>query len=156
MGNDFHYNKQTFRLDPTLVMPADFQRRNIDPHTSYEALLKSLDPAFKSLANSEVYRVKTGWIAKGLKGHNGRKIRRIMHGEDVFLLPVLSRLPSVGIDTSGCANNGSIIVICSIPDYESAYIWLQKHLKLPNDRRTQELHWTKLNPTFRQLLLSSN
>ena len=135
-------------------MPADFQRRNIEPYTSYEALLKALDPSFKSLANSEVYRMRTGWIAKGLNGHNGRKIRRITIGEDAYLLPDLTKQPSVGIDTSGCENNSSIIVICSIPDYEGAYIWLQKHLKLPKDLRTQELHWTKLNTTYRQLLLS--
>jgi hypothetical protein len=153
LGSDFQYDKQTFRLDPTLVMPADFQRRTIDSHSSYDSLLKALDPTFKSLATSEVYRAKTGWIAKGLSGHNGHKIRRITVGNDVFLLPELSKQPAVGIDTSGCENNDSIIVICSIPDYEGAHVWLEKHLKLPKDLRKQEFHWTKLNPAYRQLLL---
>ncbi len=152
LGSDFQYKGQTFRLEHTLVMPGDFQRRNIEPTTSYESLLRALDPAFKALAASEVYRVRTGWIAKGLAGHSGRKIRRIAVDNDVFLIPDLSRQQSIGIDTSGC-NNGSIIVICSIPDYEGAYVWLSKHLNLPKDLRTQELHWTKLNNTYRQLLL---
>ncbi len=154
LGNDFHCDKETFRLDPTLVMPADFQRRTIDSHSSYESLLKALDPTFKSLANSEVYRAKTGWMAKGLSGHNGRKIRRITVGTDVFLIPDLSKQQSVGIDTSGCGNKETIMVVCSIPDYEGAYAWLEKHLKLPRDLRKNELHWTKLNPTYRDLLLS--
>lgn len=135
-------------------MPADFQRRTIDLQSSYDSLLKALDPTFKTLANSEVYRAKTGWITKGLNGHNGRKIRRIMIGTDVFLIPDLSKQPSIGIDTSGCENDESIIVICSIPDYEGAYVWLEKHLKLPKDLHKQELHWTKLNRTYRHILLS--
>lgn len=154
IGSDFQYNKETFRLEPTLVMPADFQRRAIGSHSSYESLLKALDPTFRSLANSEVYRAKTGWIAKGLSGHNGHRIRRIIVGNDAFLIPDLSKQPSVGIDTSGCGNDESIIVICSIPDYEGAYVWLEKHLKLPKDQRKQELHWTKLNRSYRQLLLT--
>jgi hypothetical protein len=68
------------------------------------------------------------------------------------LIPDLSRQQSVGIDTSGC-ENGSVIVVCSIPDYEGAYMWLSKHLKLPKDLCTQELHWTKLNAEYRRLLL---
>jgi hypothetical protein len=154
LGSDFQYGKQTFRLEPTLVMPADFQRRTIESHSSFESFLKALYPVFKSLANSEVYRVKTGWVAQGLNGHNGRRIRRITIGTDVFLIPDLSQQPSVGIDTSGCENNDSVMVICSIPDYEGAYVWLEKHLQLPKDLYKKEFHWTKLNSTYRQLLLS--
>lgn len=66
----------------------------------------------------------------------------------------MSKQPSIGIDTSGCENDESIIVICSIPDYEGAYVWLEKHLKLPKDLHKQELHWTKLNQTYRHILLS--
>lgn len=153
LGSDFQYDKQTFRLEPTLVMPADFQRRTIEPQSSYESLLKALDPVFKSLANSEVYRAKTGWIAKGLYGHNGHKIRRIAIGDSVYLVPDLAKQAAVGIDTSGCQNNETVMVICSIPDYEGAYVWLEKHLKLPKDLKKNELHWTKLNPAFRQQLL---
>jgi hypothetical protein len=54
LGSDFQYNKQTFRLAPTLVIPADFHRRTVDSHSSFESLLKALDPVFKSLASSEV------------------------------------------------------------------------------------------------------
>jgi hypothetical protein len=143
LGSDFQYDRQTFRLEPTLVTPADFQRRTVDSHSSFESLLKTLDPVFKSLASSEVYRVKTGWVARGLNGHNGRKIRRVTIGTDIFLIPDLSKQPSVGIDTSGCDNNESIMVICSIPDYEGAYVWIEKHLQLPKDLHKKEFHWTK-------------
>jgi len=154
-GSDFRYGRQTFRLEPTLVAPADFYRRTFySSLTSYESLLKALDSGFKSLASSEVYRVKTGWVARGLKGYNGHKIRRVMVGNDIFLIPDLSKQPSVGIDTSGCKNNDSVIVICSIPDYEGACVWLDKHLKLPRDHNRNEFHWTKLNSTCRQRLLS--
>lgn len=154
LGSDFQYKKQTFRLQPTLVAPADFYRRAFDSSlTSYESLLKALDPVFKSIASSEVYRVKTGWVAQGLKGHNGRRIRRITVGKDIFLLPDLSKQSSIGIDTSGCGNNDSVIVICSIPDYEGAYVWLEKHLRLPKDHYKNEFHWSKLNSTCREQLL---
>lgn len=155
-GSDFQSGRQTFRLEPTLVVPADFHRRTFDSSlTSYESLLKSLDSGFKSLASSEVYRVRTGWVARGLKGYNGRKIRRVRVDNDIFLVPDLSKQPSVGIDTSGCKNNDSVIVICSIPDYEGASVWFDKHLKLPRDHIRNEFHWTKLNSTYRQRLLSN-
>jgi hypothetical protein len=146
--------KQTFRLELTLVQPADFYRRTFGSSlTSYESLLKALDPIFRSLASSEVYRVRTGWIAQGLRGYNDRRIRRIKIGEDIFLIPDLSKHPSIGIDTSGLGNNDSVIVICSIPDYEGAYVFLEKHLKLPKDHNERELHWSKLNGTYREELL---
>jgi len=109
LENDFQYDQLTFRLQPTLVTPADFHRRTFGSSlTSYESLLKALDPVFKSLATSEVYRVRTGWVARSLKGYNGRRIRRIVVGDKVFLLPYLSNQPSVGIDTSGCGNNDTV------------------------------------------------
>lgn len=154
LGSDFHYEKQTFRLQPTLVQPADFYRRTFGSFlTSYESLLKVLDPVFKSLACSEVYRAGTGWIAQGLKGYDGRKIRRIVVGKDTFLIPDLSRQPSVGVDTSGCEDNDSVIVVCLIPDYEGAYVWLERHLNLPKDHCKKEFHWSKLNLTYRKELL---
>jgi hypothetical protein len=106
MGIDFQYEKQTLRLEPTLVQPADFHKRTFGSSlNSYESLLKALDPTFRSLASSEVYRVRTGWIAQGLRGYNGHRIRRIKVGPDVFLIPKLLNHSSIGIDTSGLANN---------------------------------------------------
>lgn len=154
LGSDFQYGKQIFRLQPTLVQPADFYRRTFGSSlTSYESLLKALDPTFRSLASSEVYRVRTGWIAQGLRGYNDRRIRRIKVGGDVFLIPDLSKQPSIGIDTSGLGNNDSVVVICSIPDYEGAYIYLERHLELPKDHYRKEFHWSKLNATYRKELL---
>jgi hypothetical protein len=65
-GTSFQYGKEPFRLAPTLVRPADFHRKPCNVQTSYESLLNSLDPAFKTLATSEVYRANTGWISKAL------------------------------------------------------------------------------------------
>lgn len=154
MGSDFQYEKQTFRLEPTLVQPADFHKRTFGSSlNSYESLLRALDPTFRSLAKSEVYRVRTGWIAQGLRGYNGHRIRRIKVGPDVFLIPKLLNNSSIGIDTSGLANNDSVIVICFIPDYEGAYLFLEKHMKLPKDHCKNELHWSKLNGSYRASLL---
>jgi len=154
LGYDFHLDKTLFRLEPTLVRPVDFHKRDV-LHSSYGSLLRALDPIFKNLASSEVYRANTGWIAKGINGHNGRKIRRITVGEDVFLLPNLSKQPTIGIDTSGCQDGSTIMVICSIPDYEGAYVWLEKHLKLPKDLMKNEFHWAKLNQHYKRLLLDN-
>lgn len=155
LGNEFTYGIQRFKLQPALVRPADFHRRILgSPSTSYEALLKSLDSDFKSVARSEVYRVKSGWIAQGLRGYNGQKIRRIKVDENIFLIPNLSKRPSVGIDTSGLRSNDTVIIICSIPDYEGAYFFLERHLKLPKDHVKKELHWSKLNSTYRQVVLN--
>jgi hypothetical protein len=32
------------------------------------------------------------------------------------------------------------MVICSIPDSEGAYFWLEEHLKLPKDLEKNEFH----------------
>ena len=156
LGNSFQYGGETFRLTPTLVKPADFHRKASNVQTSYESLLNALEPTFKTLATSEVYRAKTGWIAKGVNGYNGHKIRKVTITDEVLLLPDISKQPTVGIDTSGYQdNNDKVIVICSIPDSEGAYLWLEKHLKLPKDLKKNELHWVSLNQRYRRLLLDN-
>jgi hypothetical protein len=117
--------------------------------------LKALDPGFKSLASSEVYRVRTGWIARGLRGYDGHKIRRIAMDEDLFLIPDLSQASSVGIDTSGLRNNETIIIVCCIPDYVGAYCFLEQHMELPKDKQKNELHWSKLNESYRRRLIEN-
>jgi hypothetical protein len=155
LGDQFVYEKQTFRLEPTLVRPADFARRTFRaPLTSFEALLSKLNPTFKTLARSEVYRVKTGWIARGLKGFEGHKIRRIKVNGQRFLIPDLSKKPTIGIDTSGLGHDETAILVCSIPDYEGAYVFLEKHLRIPKDHCKNEFHWSRLNPECREDLIS--
>lgn len=154
LGQQFTYGRDTFRLQPTLVRPADFHRRAFGTSlTSYESLLKALDPDLKTLARGEVYRVRTGWIAQGLKGYAGHKIRRIVSDKDVFLVPNLTCGPAVGIDTSGLGNDDTGIVICSIPDFQGAYFFLENHLKLPKDHIRNEFHWSRLNSDCRRDLL---
>ena len=154
LGGDFTFGKEVFKLQPTLVRPVDFQRRiSGSPSSSYEALIKALNVDFKTLARSEVYRVRKGWVEQGLKGYCGRKIRRIKPNRDIFLIPDLSQRPSVGIDTSGLGDSETVIVICSIPDSEGAYYFLEKHLNLPKDHKKRELHWSRLNKAYRDAIL---
>ena len=152
MGERFVYKGKTFDLEPTLVMPSDFYRRIASPSTRYESLLNSLDPQFKYVARSEVYRVRKGWVAQGLKGHYGMKIRRVKVDGNLFLLPVLSDKPSVGIDTSSIKHI-TILGICFIPDFEASYVYLEKHLNLPKTHNHQEYKWSKLNPHYRSMVL---
>jgi hypothetical protein len=153
LGERFVYKGKTFNLEPTLVTPSDFYRRIVNPSKPYQYLLNSLDPGFKYLAKSEVYRVKRGWVAQGLKGSYGMKIRRVNVGKEVFLLPVLSDKPSIGIDTSLIKPNITIIAVCFIPDFEAGYIYLERHLKLPKTHNHKEYKWSKLNRDYRSIIL---
>jgi hypothetical protein len=62
----------------------------------------------------------------------------------------------VGIDTSGYqGNTDTIMIICSIPDPDGAYLWLEKHLKLPKDLQNNEFHWSKLKHKYKRVLLDN-
>lgn len=155
LGGNFQYSEQTFRLKPRLVAPSDFHRRITTPSNSYESLLMSLNPRFKRLASTEVYRVRKGWIAQGLKGYNGMRIRRLFVDNEAYLLPVLSHERSVGIDTSQIDSKTTLLAICFIPDSEAAYLYLEKHLELPKTHNHQEYKWSKLNPDYRKKVLEN-
>lgn len=157
MGEPVEYGRTKFNLQPTLVTPSDFfQRRIRYPQSAYHSLLNSLDSRFKSLARSEVYRVKRGWIAQGLKGYDGMRIRRIRMGNRIFLLPLLSKLPSVGIDSSSIPQTKTTVLsLCFIPDREVSYKYLEKHLKLPKTHTHPELKWSRLNSQEKAKVLGS-
>lgn len=156
LGKEFVYNRETFKLQPTLVKPSDFYRRTFGKSlTSYESLLKALDPNFKTVAISEVYRERTGWIAQGIKGYGNRKIRRVKVNGNIFLIPNISKRPTVAIDTSGFGNTDTIIAVCIIPDYEGAYFFLERHLNLPKDHYKKEFHWWKLNHDYKQRVVQN-
>jgi len=151
LGERFVYEGKTYDLQPTLVQPADFYRRIPRPSTQYEKLLYSLDPTFKHVARSEVYRVRSGWVSQGLKGYDGLKIRRVRVGGDSFLLPILSDSPSVGIDTSTIYPKTTVIVFCFFPDPAAAYAYLDRHLNLLRTHNHREfivfdeIVWTNHN-----------
>ena len=153
LGDKFQYNNRTYNLKPTLVNPYDFSRRIIHPSNDYYRLLASLDAHFKDLARTEVYRKNTGWIAQGLKGHHGQRIRRIKYGKEVFLIPVLSGNSSVGIDTSSIEHKTSVMAFCFTPDAEAAYTYLERHLFLPKTHNHAEFKWTKLNREYKAKVL---
>jgi hypothetical protein len=153
LGESFRYGKRTFKLRPRLVAPSDFYRRIAVPSNSYESLLNALDHKFKHVASTEVYRVRKGWVAQGIKGHSGMKIRRVKVENEIFLLPLLTEQRSVGIDTSRIDPKTTLLTICFIPDTEAAYSYLEKHLELPRTHNHKEYKWSKLNPSYRAKVL---
>lgn len=153
LGGRFVYKDKKFNLEPTLVTPYDFSRKIRHPKNDYESLLASLNPSFKAAARTEVYRRRRGWVALGLQGYHGIRIRRVTVGKSVFLLPVLSRRNSVGIDTSSIEDKITVLAFCFIPDYEAAYTYLEKHLVLPKTRNRPEFKWAKLNRNYRAKVL---
>jgi len=153
LGERFTYKDRTFNLDPTLVAPYDFSRKIRRPSNDYEELLASLDPNFKDAARAEVYRRRKGWVAQGLQGYHGIKIRRVKVDKNIFLLPVLSDRKSVGVDTSSIEQKIGILAFCFIADYEAAYVYLGRHLGLPKTHNREEFKWTKLNWNFRARVL---
>ncbi|MBT0160122.1 hypothetical protein G4O51_09070 [Candidatus Bathyarchaeota archaeon A05DMB-2] len=155
LGDKFQHNNSTYNLKPTLVNPYDFSRRIINPSNDYYKLLASLDSHFKDLARTEVYRRNTGWIAQGLKGYHGQRIRRIKHDKEIYLIPVLSNNSSVGIDTSSIGQKTSVIAFCFIPDAEAAYTYLERHLLLPKTHNHAEFKWIKLNRDYKAKILEN-
>jgi len=153
LGQKFVYKNKTFNLEPALVTPYDFSRKIRHPTTDYEKLLASLDPRFKDAARAEAYRKKKGWIAHGLRGYHGKRIRRVKIDKNIFLLPVLSDKNSVGIDTSSIEHRTTILAFCFIPDYEATYTYLEKHLNLPKTHNREEIKWTKLNQNYKAKVL---
>jgi len=153
LGRKFVYKKKTFNLNPTLVSRYDFSRKIRHPTDDYEKLLTSLDPRFKDAARAEVYRKRKGWIAQGLQGYHGMKIRRAKADKNIFLLPVLTHKNSVGIDTSSVGPGTTFLAFCFIPDYEAAYTYLEKHLALPKTHNHEEFKWAKLNQNYKARLL---
>jgi len=145
LGEKFTYENKTFDLEPTLVSPYDFSRKISHPTNHYEKLLASLDPRFKDAARTEVYRKRKGWIAQALHGYHEMKIRRVKVDRNIFLLPVLFDKNSVGIDTSSIEQKTTVLAFCFIPDYEAAYVYLEKHLALPRTHNHEEFKWIKLN-----------
>jgi hypothetical protein len=153
LGKRFVYKNKTFSLKPTLVTPYDFSRKIRQSTNDYEKLLASLDSRFKDAARAEVYRKTKGWIAQGLQGYHGTKIRRVKVDKNILLLPVLFDKNSVGIDTSSIEEKITILAFCFIPDYEAAYIYLEKHLNLPKTHNHEEFKWTKLNWNYKAKVL---
>jgi len=153
LGERFEYGNDEFHLDPTIASPYDFYRTIRHPTNQYESLLASLDPRFKALARTEVYRKRKGWTVQGARGYHGTNIRRIKVDESIFLLPILSDRSSVGVDTSSIPEKTSILAFCFIPDYEAAYTYLRKHLSLPRTHNHEEIKWSKLNWDHRAKVL---
>lgn len=110
-------------------------------------LFSDLSSDFKSTAKSELYRKKKGWIEKS---YNERKSKQYSIGEDIFLVPFLSK-PSIGIDTSTIVDD-TYICIGFFDNHSAGYHYLENILKIPKAKKDHgdEFKWNKLNQECRQ------
>jgi len=112
-------------------------------------LFLELSSDFKGTAKSEIYRKKKGWIEKS---HNERKVKQYSIGEDIFLVPFLSK-PSVGIDTSS-KDGDTYICLVFFDNHSAGYHYLETLLKIPKAKKNHgdEFKWNKLNPEYRKII----
>ena len=149
-GNQVIEAKQ-FTLESTILRKYDFLRS--DPEfgtkTQMNRLFSELPSDFKGTAKSELYRKKKGWIEKS---HNERKVKQYSIGEDIFLVPFLSK-PSVGIDTSSNEHD-TYVCIVFFDNHSTGYNYLEKYLKIPKAKISHgdEFKWNKLNPEHRKCI----
>lgn len=152
LGEKYQYGSKTFNLSPCLAQPYDFSRKKLKSSNEYERLLSTLDKKFRDAAKSDLYRKNTGWL---YRGEQGRKIRAIKINGAHYILPILKPERTVAIDTSTINNNSMVVGFHCIPDFESAYVYLEKHLELPKTHNHAEFHWSKLNPEKREKVLTN-
>jgi hypothetical protein len=144
---------KTFDLKPTIPRAYDFSRKIVSPNNQYEQLLCSLGSDFKSTARTEIYRKKTGWLARGVAQ---KKIRVVTSNGDLHILPLLNARRTVGIDSSTVANSMTVIVFAFLPDYDIGPTFLNRHIglqksveyKWANLQRHEKLQLVKMLPNF--------
>jgi len=152
LGEEYRLGPETFNLSPRLVRPYDFSRRTIKVADEYGRLMSKLDKRFRGAARSDLYRKNTGWLDRG---EQEGKIRVIKINSEPHILPVLSQEKTVSIDTSTIDNKAMVLGILNIPDYRCAYMYLERHLRLPKTHNHAEFHWSKLSPENRQIVLDN-
>ena len=152
LGEKYRLGSTVFDLSPRLVYPYDFSRKMTKRADEYDRLMLSLDRKFKDAARSDLYRKNIGWLDRGEREN---KIRIIEINDEPRIIPVLSRERTVSIDTSTIDSNTTILGIFNMPDFQSAYTYLEKHLKLPKTHNHEEFHWSKLSPENRRTVLAN-
>ena len=147
-GNQVIEAKQ-FTLEPTIIRKYDFLRS--DPEfgskTQMNRLFSELPSDFIGTAKSELYRKKKGWIEKS---NNEKKVKQYSIGEDIFLVPFLSK-SSVGIDTSSTEYD-TYVCFAFFDNYSAGYHYLENILEIPKAKKSHgdEFKWNKLNPERRK------
>jgi hypothetical protein len=150
LGEEYRLGTTIFKLSPRIARPYDFSRRTIRKADEYERLMSSLDSRFRDAARSDLYRRDTGWLDRGKRDC---KIRVIEIDDEPHIIPTLVQEKTVAIDTSTINNSAMVLGICNIPDFQSAYTYLERHLALPKTHNHKEFRWSKLNPETRQKVL---
>lgn len=150
MGQEFRYRGRSYDLEPTISKPYDFLRSYQNPQTEYQRLLSDLEHPFKEAARAQIYRKKTGWIARGIEQH---KIRVVSLRNHPHIVPVISSpdRPSVGIDSS-TTKNQTVFVFVFLPDYDLGPAYYDLHLGLS---RTSEFKWNYLTQLERTKVFQS-
>lgn len=152
LGESYRLGQGTFNLSPRIPHAYDFSRRISRASDEYERLMQSLDRRFRAAARSDLYRKDTGWLDRG---EREAKIRVIDLDGEKHVLPVLSGERTVAVDTSAIDNTNMVVGIFYLPDYQSAYEYLEKHLVLPKTHNHSEYHWSKLSKVHRRRVLAS-
>jgi hypothetical protein len=152
LGQEYRLDSTTFKLSPRIARPYDFSRRTIKSGNEYDRLMSSLDSRFKDAAGSDLYRRGTGWLDRGTRDG---KIRIIEINKEPHIIPVLTATRIVAIDTSTIEGHAVVLGFLSLPDFQSAYTYLERHLELPKTHNHEELHWSKLNQECRRKVLDN-
>ncbi len=148
-GESYSYSDNSYDLKPRLVEPRDFYRKIERPSDTFEQLMTELDPAFKTAAKNEMYRSEKGWIDQGIQQNKIRRISFPMEEdagkkERMFLIPVLSPQPTVGIDSSGIVDNEYLYAFCFFEDAIAGYTYLEKHIGIRKSHSPSEFKYGKL------------
>ena len=152
LGEEYRLGTTAFKLSPRITRPYDFSRRTAKKADEHERLISSLDSRFRDAARSDLYRKDTGWLDRGKRD---RKIRVIQIDDELHIIPTLVQENTVAVDTSTINNSAMVLGICNMPDFQSAYTYLEKHLMLPKTHNHKEFHWSKLNSETRQKVLDN-
>jgi hypothetical protein len=147
-GGQIEYESKTYSFSPRILKPYDLIKKR-QGKDEFEKYLDSINSKFSEIAKSELYRKGRGWIKKGVED---KKIRTVEIDGELFILPRSITENSIGIDTSE-DDEWKYIGLFIIPDYQTAYYYLENHLELPKTRNHEELRWGKLNQRFRQKVL---
>lgn len=117
-----------------------------EPKTPIEKYIAQLSPEFISNANSELYRIKRGWIQRGVEE---KLVTTFSENDKKFIIPKISRISSVGIDSSS-----GLFVICFFDNHLAGVKYLEDHIKIPKSSvgGGKEFKWQKLNRSYRKTI----
>ncbi len=142
-GFEFQYGGRWLRVDPFCMAAYDLLGSD-EAESTRGKYFSQLQPEYISSANSELYRSKRGWIARGVE--EGRLIT-YSESDKQYIVPKISAGYSVGIDSSS-----NTFAVCFFDNHIGGIRYLERHLDIPKSSEDgkKEFHWQKLNQQNRQ------